>query len=332
MSSGDRDGEGGNGDANGDHHSDDHNGHGDDCHISAPTVKLQAHGAGVTLVRLVVTNGVTGCSTVTTVTITVAADTQPPVITCPPDITIASDDGAGCATRHDDDDGGGCYFGSHHSAGDGDDESDHDDTSHRCTRLASPVVTDNCGPVTFKTDAPRTFPVGTTCVHWTATDASGNTATCTQKVTVLPSCKVTVKLPLACAPTSCKVTVGQTACFKIDARNWLNITPAACTAYLNVQGIQVDRSGNETVFQDVVEDTNDPKGRDGTGPGSGCMWWDGGQYVFNLMIDDFSDGNTASETNRFYRARIIVRDNATNVVIGQSACNLETCPAPKSGK
>jgi hypothetical protein len=44
-------------------------------------------------------------------------------------------------------------------------------------RDPNPVVTNN---------APAKFPLGATTVTWTATDASGNTATAQQKVTVVP--------------------------------------------------------------------------------------------------------------------------------------------------
>ena len=49
--------------------------------------------------------------------------------------------------------------------------------------LGSAVAADNCS-ATVTNDAPVTFEKGTTTVTWTATDASGNTATATQLVTV----------------------------------------------------------------------------------------------------------------------------------------------------
>ncbi|MCB8963405.1 MAG: HYR domain-containing protein, partial [Bacteroidales bacterium] len=51
--------------------------------------------------------------------------------------------------------------------------------------LGTPTATDDCSaPVTFANDAPAVFPVGNTTVTWTATDAAGNIATCTQLVTI----------------------------------------------------------------------------------------------------------------------------------------------------
>lgn len=54
--------------------------------------------------------------------------------------------------------------------------------------LGLPLATnDNCGILTVTNNAPATFPVGTSLVTWTAVDTSGNTATCVQTVTVVPS-------------------------------------------------------------------------------------------------------------------------------------------------
>src|SRR5260221_1533373 len=50
--------------------------------------------------------------------------------------------------------------------------------------LGSPIANDNCGTVTITSNAPAQFPTGTNLVTWTATDSSGNTATCQQRVVV----------------------------------------------------------------------------------------------------------------------------------------------------
>ena len=50
--------------------------------------------------------------------------------------------------------------------------------------LGTPVTSDNCSAVTVSNNAPTSYPIGTTIVTWTATDAGGNTATATQTVTV----------------------------------------------------------------------------------------------------------------------------------------------------
>ena len=64
-------------------------------------------------------------------------------------------------------------------------------------QLGVPTATDDCaGQVGFTHKAPKRFPVGTTAVTWTATDASGNQATAAQLVTVVD----TVTPAVACVP------------------------------------------------------------------------------------------------------------------------------------
>ena len=70
----------------------------------------------------------------------------------------------------------------------------------QCTATAVALGTatagDNCAGVTVTNDAPATFVKGATTVTWTATDASGNTASATQVVTVNDS-ELPVLNPLA---------------------------------------------------------------------------------------------------------------------------------------
>lgn len=56
-----------------------------------------------------------------------------------------------------------------------------------CTFVGSvgtPIAEDECGTVVLSNDAPAQFLLGATIVTWTATDLGGNTAMCTQTVTV----------------------------------------------------------------------------------------------------------------------------------------------------
>jgi len=79
-------------------------------------------------------------------------DKQAPSITCPADVKVETDKDV-------------CY-----AAG---------------VALGTPTVSDNCpGVGTPTNNAPAQFPKGDTPVTWTVTDGSGNTASCTQKVTV----------------------------------------------------------------------------------------------------------------------------------------------------
>lgn len=50
--------------------------------------------------------------------------------------------------------------------------------------LGTPTTSDNCSGASVTNDAPSSYPLGTTVVTWTVTDASGNTATATQDVVV----------------------------------------------------------------------------------------------------------------------------------------------------
>ncbi|WP_432412097.1 HYR domain-containing protein [Rasiella sp. SM2506] len=91
-------------------------------------------------------------------------DTTDPIITCPADVMIAADANSCIATG---------------------------------VNLGSPTVTDDCTGVTFTDNAPATFPLGTTIVTYTATDTSGNTATCSQTVTVEDNVDPVISCPAA---------------------------------------------------------------------------------------------------------------------------------------
>jgi hypothetical protein len=78
-------------------------------------------------------------------------DNEAPVITCPADITLEVNAGSCIATGS----------------------------------IGTASAVDNCDPSPMiSSDAPGTFPEGVTVVTWTATDASSNSAQCTQTVTV----------------------------------------------------------------------------------------------------------------------------------------------------
>jgi hypothetical protein len=61
--------------------------------------------------------------------------------------------------------------------------------------LGTPTVSGGTPPYTITNNAPSFFPLGETIVIWTATDASGNTATATQKVTVVDTTPPTIEAP-----------------------------------------------------------------------------------------------------------------------------------------
>jgi subtilisin family serine protease len=89
-------------------------------------------------------------------------DTHAPTITCPAPVTVSTDSG-------------NCY-----ATG---------------VRLGTPTVADNCSVGSVANNAPSQFPKGTTTVTWTATDASGNAATCSQTVTVVDNQNPAISCP-----------------------------------------------------------------------------------------------------------------------------------------
>ncbi|MBU1693617.1 MAG: HYR domain-containing protein [Verrucomicrobia bacterium] len=89
------------------------------------------------------------CTQMVTVT-----DSEPPTISCPPDITTNT---------------GPCLV------------------AITNLNLGQPIASDNCGVVSLISFAPAEFPVGTTSVTWKAWDAAGNQDECSQQVTVEPS-------------------------------------------------------------------------------------------------------------------------------------------------
>lgn len=68
--------------------------------------------------------------------------------------------------------------------------------------IPTATASDTCGLESVTHDGPESFPLGDTVVTWTATDTSGNTATCTMTVTVIDDanpviddCPIDVSLP-----------------------------------------------------------------------------------------------------------------------------------------
>jgi hypothetical protein len=111
---------------------------------------------GTTSVQWVATDDAGNQTTATQLVIVI--DDTAPTLSCPPDLTRTPNQGAVFVPA----DGGGA------------------------SNLGTASATDNCdNDVTITSNAPSSFPLGTTVVEWTATDDSGNSAGCTQIVTVV---------------------------------------------------------------------------------------------------------------------------------------------------
>jgi len=104
---------------------------------------------GATTVTWTVTDAA-GNSNTATQTVTVE-DHEKPSITAPANVTVNTNPGAAVATG---------------------------------VSLSTPVTADNVGVANVSSDAPAQFPLGSTTVTWTVTDAAGNSNTATQTVTV----------------------------------------------------------------------------------------------------------------------------------------------------
>jgi hypothetical protein len=107
------------------------------------------------------------------------------------------------------------------------------------TSLGAATATDNCVAVgVTRTGVPagNLFPVGTTTVTYTATDATGNTASATQVVTVIDKTSPTIA-----GPASVNVATGPdaTACGIVVSDSTLGMA----TASDNCTGVVVARSG-----------------------------------------------------------------------------------------
>lgn len=127
--------------------------------------------------------------------------------------------------------------------------------------LANPIASDNCAVVSVTNNAPATFPLGTTTVTWTVTDASGNTATAIQLVTVMDTISPTIITPAAVTinsdATSCSATnVVLTQPFAFDNCSSVILTNNAPLSYpvgtTIVTWTATDAGGNSSTANQTV--------------------------------------------------------------------------------
>ncbi len=133
---------------------------GDNCGVQGTSNNgLASYPVGTTVVTWTVTD-VNGRTATCTQNVTVR-DNQEPTISCPADVIVNADNGT-CAAAN--------------------------------VYLGTPTTGDNCGVQGTSNNGLASYPVGTTVVTWTATDVNGNTATCTQNVTVVDNQNPTISV------------------------------------------------------------------------------------------------------------------------------------------
>src|SRR5258708_23429266 len=167
----------------------------------------------------------------------IVRDNQVPTITCPADVTVNVNSGACFATG---------------------------------VALGSPTANDNCGTVTITSNAPAQFPKGTNLVTWTATDSSGNNATCQQRVvvrdnqapTITCPANITVTLPAGqCASNVSFAVTANDACGSVT--NLVSV-PASGSAFqigvTTITSTATDASANtsQCTFTVTVRDIEPP--------------------------------------------------------------------------
>ena len=137
----------------------------DNCSPSVTITQSPAPGTTVTgLSATTVTLTATDATgNIGTCTFTVLkSDVTPPTITCPATVTASTDANSCTATG---------------------------------VALGTPTTGDNCTVASITNDAPASFPLGSTTVTWTVTDGAGNTANCTQTVTIQDNVAPVISCP-----------------------------------------------------------------------------------------------------------------------------------------
>jgi gliding motility-associated-like protein len=197
----------------------------------------QTFNVGVTILTYTVTDAVgntVSCSSAITVT-----DNENPSVVCPIDITVSNDVG-------------------------------------NCDAVVSwttPTPSDNCpGVVIAQTSGPLNggaFPVGTNVVTYTATDAAGNTATCSFNVIVNDN-----ESPTLVCPTDQNESVNTSCQFVLPDYTSLAVVADNCTATASIVITQLPIAGTTISANTVITLNAD----DGNGNSSVCN--------FNVLLQD----------------------------------------------
>ncbi len=206
----------------------------DDGNGMTYTFDTNASGTGTHTITYTFTDG-NGCTASASDMVTVE-DNDPPVITCPGDITVDNDPG-------------------------------------QCGAIVNfaATATDNCPStvtITYSQDPGTEFAVGTTVVTATATDGGGNTSTCTFNITVNDAEDPTITCPVditqSTDPGVCGAVINYTApvaadnCGGLIVTETFNFTGASQTFIVptGVTSVSIDAFG--AAGQDMIIEDFDP--------------------------------------------------------------------------
>ena len=134
------------------------------------------------------------------------------------------------------------------------------------------TATDAVGVVSQNDDAPATFPVGVTTIHWTATDAAGNTGSATSLVTVTDTTPPVIASHADVGPIEATSAAGATVSYTlpgtsdlVDGTGSASCSPLSGTQFAlgvtNVACAAIDHAGNHAVttyFKVTVRDSIAP--------------------------------------------------------------------------
>ncbi len=126
--------------------------------------------------------------------------------------------------------------------------------------LGTPTTSDNCAVTSVTNDAPASFAFGTTSVTWTAMDAAGNSASCTQLVNVIPAAKLRILSALHTVglgsnpgstkePQALNIKVFDKANASPDPKAFIGTWNSGTGLLIQVLGPTVVRHGNGDVNQ-----------------------------------------------------------------------------------
>ncbi|HZS08970.1 MAG TPA: lamin tail domain-containing protein [Blastocatellia bacterium] len=207
----------------------------------------------------------------------IVQDVTPPAVTPPPAVTAYTGPGAtGCGVVISD------------------------------AALGTATASDNCAGVTVTRSgvpAGNLFPVGTTTLTWTATDAGGNQKSVTQGVTVIDNTPPTISCPAsitaAAAPGVCSAVVNYTVTAADNCPGVSVVSnPPSGSAFpvgtTTVNVVAKDAAGNPAGCTFNVTVTNPAPAATITGPSSGAVYAVNTPVNFTGMFTDAGGGTHAA--------------------------------------